>query len=53
MQRELYVYFFTDEERLKEMVEQLEQQSRAKNSGLEDQNLTTSEDVKDNTSVCS
>ncbi|NXX43896.1 HAUS3 protein, partial [Tricholaema leucomelas] len=42
MQRELYVYFFTDEERLKEVVEQLEQQSWAKNSGLEDQNLTTS-----------
>ncbi|NXR13481.1 HAUS3 protein, partial [Semnornis frantzii] len=42
MQRDLYVYFFKDEEHLKEMVEQLEQQSQLKTSGLEDQNLTTS-----------
>ncbi|NXG43248.1 HAUS3 protein, partial [Psilopogon haemacephalus] len=41
MQRDLYVYFFNDEEHLKKMVEQLEQQAQAKNSGLEDQNLTT------------
>ncbi|NXN17865.1 HAUS3 protein, partial [Indicator maculatus] len=42
MERDLYVYFFKDEEHLKEMVEKLEQQSRAKPSGLEDQNLTAS-----------
>ncbi|NXR84238.1 HAUS3 protein, partial [Pycnonotus jocosus] len=42
MERELYVYFFKDEEHLKEMVEKLEQQSQAKASGLEDENFTTS-----------
>ncbi|NXI53010.1 HAUS3 protein, partial [Chloroceryle aenea] len=36
MERNLYVYFFEDEARLKEMVEKLEQQSEAKASGLED-----------------
>ncbi|XP_010163883.1 HAUS augmin-like complex subunit 3 [Antrostomus carolinensis] len=43
MERNLYVYFFKDEEHLKEMVEKLEQQSEAKASGLEDKNFTTSE----------
>ncbi|NXH45406.1 HAUS3 protein, partial [Dicaeum eximium] len=42
MERDLYVYFFKDEEHLKEMVEKLEQQSQAKASGLEDENCTTS-----------
>ncbi|NWZ42458.1 HAUS3 protein, partial [Brachypodius atriceps] len=42
MERDLYVYFFKDEEHLKEMVEKLEQQSQAKASGLEDENFTTS-----------
>ncbi|NXM91642.1 HAUS3 protein, partial [Oenanthe oenanthe] len=42
MERDLYVYFFKDEEHLKEMVEKLEQQSQAKASGLEDKNFTTS-----------
>ncbi|XP_068005694.1 HAUS augmin-like complex subunit 3 [Melanerpes formicivorus] len=42
MERDLYLYFFKDEEHLKEMVEQLEQQSRVKTSGLEDQNLPAS-----------
>ncbi|NXQ32240.1 HAUS3 protein, partial [Alaudala cheleensis] len=42
MERDLYVYFFTDEEHLKEMVEKLEQQSQAKASGLQDGNFTTS-----------
>ncbi|NXO26833.1 HAUS3 protein, partial [Cisticola juncidis] len=42
MERELYVYFFKDEEHLKEMVEKLEQQSQAKASGLEDENFTAS-----------
>ncbi|NXY18326.1 HAUS3 protein, partial [Atrichornis clamosus] len=42
LERELYVYFFKDEDHLKEMVEKLEQQSRAKASGLEDENLKTS-----------
>ncbi|NXI29135.1 HAUS3 protein, partial [Sterrhoptilus dennistouni] len=41
MERDLYVYFFKDEEHLKEMVEKLEQQSQAKASGLEDENFTT------------
>ncbi|XP_032843227.1 HAUS augmin-like complex subunit 3 [Tyto alba] len=36
MERNLYVYFFKDEDRLKEMVEKLEQQSEATASGLED-----------------
>ncbi|NXV08721.1 HAUS3 protein, partial [Cettia cetti] len=40
MERDLYVHFFNDEEHLKEMVEKLEQQSQAKASGLEDENLT-------------
>ncbi|XP_029818499.1 HAUS augmin-like complex subunit 3 [Manacus vitellinus] len=40
MERELYVYFFKDEDHLKEMVEELEQQSQAKASGLEDENFT-------------
>ncbi|XP_048160644.1 HAUS augmin-like complex subunit 3 [Corvus hawaiiensis] len=42
MERDLYVYFFKDEDHLKEMVEKLEQQSQAKASGLEDENFTTS-----------
>ncbi|NWW86732.1 HAUS3 protein, partial [Rhynochetos jubatus] len=42
MRRNLYVYYFKDEDRLKEMVEKLEQQSKAKASGLEDENFTTS-----------
>ncbi|NWR50917.1 HAUS3 protein, partial [Regulus satrapa] len=42
MERDLYVYFFNDEERLKEMVEKLEQQSKAKAGGQEDENFTTS-----------
>lgn len=42
MERDLYVYFFKDEEHLKEMVEKLEQQAKAKTSGLEDKNFTTS-----------
>ncbi|NXO17298.1 HAUS3 protein, partial [Oriolus oriolus] len=41
MERDLYVYFFKDEDHLKEMVEKLEQQSQAKASGLEDQSFTT------------
>ncbi|NXE20221.1 HAUS3 protein, partial [Ardeotis kori] len=36
MERNLYVYFFKDENHLKEMVEKLEQQSEAKASALED-----------------
>ncbi|NWW35908.1 HAUS3 protein, partial [Panurus biarmicus] len=42
MERDLYVYFFKDEEHLKEMVEKLEQQSQAKASGLQDENFGTS-----------
>ncbi|NXM77056.1 HAUS3 protein, partial [Serilophus lunatus] len=42
MERELYVYFFTDEDRLKEMVEKLEQQAQAKAGGLEDETFTSS-----------
>lgn len=42
MERNLYVYFFRDENHLKEMVEKLEQQSEAKASGLEDENFITS-----------
>ncbi|NXE33276.1 HAUS3 protein, partial [Ptilorrhoa leucosticta] len=42
MERDLYVYFFKDEDHLKEMVENLEQQSQAKASGLEDENFKTS-----------
>ncbi|NWT01010.1 HAUS3 protein, partial [Mionectes macconnelli] len=42
MERDLYVYFFKDEDHLKEMVEKLEQQSQAKSSGLEDENFATS-----------
>ncbi|NWU95343.1 HAUS3 protein, partial [Upupa epops] len=36
MERDLYVYFYNDEDRLKEMVEKLEQQAEAKTVGLED-----------------
>ncbi|NXK49382.1 HAUS3 protein, partial [Chauna torquata] len=36
MERNLYVYFFKDEDHLKEMVEKLEWQSEAKARGLED-----------------
>ncbi|XP_009877306.1 PREDICTED: HAUS augmin-like complex subunit 3 [Apaloderma vittatum] len=36
VERNLYAYFFNDEDHLKEMVEKLEQQSEAKTSGLED-----------------
>ncbi|NWU79574.1 HAUS3 protein, partial [Onychorhynchus coronatus] len=39
MERDLYVYFFKDEDHLREMVEKLEQQSQAKASGLEDENF--------------
>ncbi|NWX17706.1 HAUS3 protein, partial [Aegotheles bennettii] len=42
MERNLYVYFFNDEDQLKEMVEKLEQQSEAKASALQDENSTTS-----------
>ncbi|OXB78823.1 UNVERIFIED_CONTAM: hypothetical protein H355_011841 [Colinus virginianus] len=42
MERNLYIYFFKDENHLKELVEKLEQQSEAKASDLED-NFTTSE----------
>ncbi|NXG21457.1 HAUS3 protein, partial [Grallaria varia] len=42
MERDLYVYFFKDEDHLKEMVEKLEQQSQAKTSGLEGDNFTAS-----------
>ncbi|NXC72397.1 HAUS3 protein, partial [Anhinga anhinga] len=42
MERNLYVYFFKDEDHLKEMVEKLEQMSEARASGLEDKNFTTS-----------
>ncbi|NWQ68695.1 HAUS3 protein, partial [Neopipo cinnamomea] len=42
MERDLYVYFFKDEDHLKEMVEKLEQQCQAKASGLEDENFTAS-----------
>ncbi|NXS56857.1 HAUS3 protein, partial [Brachypteracias leptosomus] len=42
MERDLYVYFFKDQDHLKEMVEKLEQQSEAKAHGLEDVNFTTS-----------
>ncbi|XP_071413055.1 HAUS augmin-like complex subunit 3 [Pithys albifrons albifrons] len=41
MERDLYVYFFKDEDHLKEVVEKLEQQSQAKTSGLEDENFTS------------
>lgn len=34
MERNLYVYFFKDEDHLKELVEKLERQSEAKASGL-------------------
>lgn len=43
MERNLYVYFFRDQDHLKEMVEKLEQQAEAKASGLEDENFITSE----------
>ncbi|XP_065490357.1 HAUS augmin-like complex subunit 3 [Caloenas nicobarica] len=43
MERNLYVYFFKDQDHLKEMVEKLEQQAEAKAGGLEDENFTTSE----------
>ncbi|NXS08356.1 HAUS3 protein, partial [Neodrepanis coruscans] len=42
MERDLYVYFFTDEDHLKEMVEKLEQQCQAKVSGLEYETFTSS-----------
>ncbi|NXT70091.1 HAUS3 protein, partial [Chaetops frenatus] len=42
MERDLYVYFFNDEEHLKEMVEKLEQQSQAKASHLQDKDFTNS-----------
>ncbi|NXJ14551.1 HAUS3 protein, partial [Odontophorus gujanensis] len=42
MERNLYIYFFKDENHLKELVEKLEQQSEAKASGLEDEDFTTS-----------
>ncbi|XP_055651421.1 HAUS augmin-like complex subunit 3 [Falco peregrinus] len=37
MERDLYMYFFKDEDYLKELVEKLEQQSKAKASGLDDE----------------
>ncbi|NWS75407.1 HAUS3 protein, partial [Crotophaga sulcirostris] len=42
MERDLYVYFFKDEDHLKGIVEKLEQQAEAKASGLKDQDFTTS-----------
>ncbi|NXW92667.1 HAUS3 protein, partial [Alopecoenas beccarii] len=42
MERNLYVYFFKDQDHLKEMVEKLEQQAEAKASGLEDESFITS-----------
>ncbi|NXA11561.1 HAUS3 protein, partial [Sapayoa aenigma] len=42
MERDLYVYFFNDEDHLKGMVEKLEQQAQAKASGVEDENFTAS-----------
>ncbi|NXN99696.1 HAUS3 protein, partial [Rhinopomastus cyanomelas] len=36
MKRDLYVYFYNDQDLLKEMVEKLEQQAEAKTNGLED-----------------
>ncbi|NWJ08000.1 HAUS3 protein, partial [Crypturellus undulatus] len=42
MERNLYVYYIQDEDRLKKIVEELEQQSKAKTTALEDQSFTTS-----------
>lgn len=39
MERELYVYFFKDEDYLKDIVENLENQSQIKAVGLEDWKL--------------
>ncbi|KAM4673993.1 HAUS augmin-like complex subunit 3 isoform 1-T1 [Amazona ochrocephala] len=43
MERNLYVYFYTDEDRLKEMVEKLEQQAEVKAGALADEDFATSE----------
>lgn len=42
MERNLYVYFYTDEDRLKEMVEKLEQQAEVKAGALADEPSATS-----------
>ncbi|NWX96345.1 HAUS3 protein, partial [Nothoprocta ornata] len=42
MERKLYVYYLKDEDHLKKIVEELEQQSKAKTTALEDQSFTTS-----------
>ncbi|XP_057288283.1 HAUS augmin-like complex subunit 3 [Pezoporus wallicus] len=42
MERSLYVYFYTDEDRLKEMVEKLEQQAEVKAHALADEHFATS-----------
>lgn len=42
MERNLYVYFYKDKDRLKEMVEKLEQQAEAKAGALAEEDFTTS-----------
>ncbi|NWS39982.1 HAUS3 protein, partial [Probosciger aterrimus] len=42
MERNLYVYFYKDEDRLKEMVEKLERQAEAKASALAEEDFATS-----------
>ncbi|XP_065516797.1 HAUS augmin-like complex subunit 3 isoform X2 [Lathamus discolor] len=42
MERDLYVYFYTDRDRLKEMVEKLEQQAEVKARALADEHFATS-----------
>ncbi|NXD64430.1 HAUS3 protein, partial [Eolophus roseicapillus] len=42
MERNLYVYFYKDEDRLKEMVEKLEQQAEAKAGALAEEDFATS-----------
>ncbi|KFQ44798.1 HAUS augmin-like complex subunit 3, partial [Nestor notabilis] len=42
MERNLYVYFYKDQDRLKEMVEKLEQQAEAKAGALADEDFATS-----------
>ncbi|NWR71521.1 HAUS3 protein, partial [Centropus unirufus] len=42
MERDLYIYYFKDENHLKEIVEKLEQRAEAKASGLEDQDFASS-----------
>lgn len=45
MERELYVYFLKDEDYLKDIVENLENQSKIKAVGLEDWKLLKSESL--------